>query len=259
MASTKFNKEITIEETRDMLIKLKTPAMAGSFLKLATDPSCQNLTFVEAVYAMAAQELESRSEKRQERYLQRSGLREISVWNQVDIDKTIYTVERNLKERDLRRLLSCDWIYDANNVLISGATGTGKSWLLALLGKQACLSGYRTLYRGYRQLAELLSDAREHRETAQLRKQLNSYKLLIIDDFGGLNISDDLAADLLTVLEEREGTSSVAIASQDPFEAWHERLGSGKNADAIMDRLVNRSYRFMLGGTSLRERNKVEL
>lgn len=73
------------------------------------------------------------------------------------------------------------------------------------------------LYRGYRQLAELLSDAREHRETAQLRKQLNSYKLLIIDDFGGLNISDDLAADLLTVLEEREGTSSVAIASQAPL------------------------------------------
>ena len=74
-----------------------------------------------------------------------------------------------------------------------------------------------------------------------------------------MNLSRPTVRRYVNMLEEQEGTSSVAIASQDPFEAWHGRLGSGKNADAIMDRLVNRSYRFMLGGTSLRELNKVEL
>ena len=74
-----------------------------------------------------------------------------------------------------------------------------------------------------------------------------------------MNFSRSTVKRYVNMLEEREGTSSVAIVSQDSFEAWHGRLGSGKNADAIKDRLVNRSYRFMLGGTSLRELNKVEL
>ena len=244
----------TVEGCRKMLIELKTPAMANIFVKLATEPMYQQLTLVEGVDIMARAEIGSRSEKRRERYLQRSGLRELSVWNQADVTAAIYTPARNLREQDLKRLLGCEWISNAKNVLICGATGTGKTWLAAVLGKQACLSGYQTQYIRYAKLLELLADARQHCETATNRRNLNRNKVLIVDDFGTSSISDDLASDLLTVLEERESVSSVIIASQLPFQEWHSYLGGRRNADAIMDRLLNSSYKFELAGPSLRER-----
>lgn len=244
----------SVEIASQLLNQLKTPTMATSFVELATNPIHQNLTLVESVMIMASKELESRAEKRRERYLQRSGLRDLSVWNQADITKAIYEKERNLKEVDVRLLLSCDWLNCARNILICGATGTGKTWLAAVLGKQACIYGYQTQYYRYGQLLELLADARQHLETATFRRNLNRSKLLIIDDFGTSTISDDLASDLLTILEEREGNSSVIISSQLPFPEWHHFLGGSRNADAIMDRLLNTSYKFELAGPSLRER-----
>ena len=214
-----------VELCQDLLVQLKVPVMAEFLGKLANDPAHQNMTLVEAVATMASQELESRAQKRQERFIQRSGLRELSVWNQADVTKVILTKERNLKEQDLRRLMTCEWIDHGKNVLVSGATGTGKTWMLAVLGKQACIYGCRTQYYRYPRLLELLADAREHRESATFRRNLNRNKLLIIDDFGTSSISDDLASDLLTVLEEREGTASVVIGSQLPFNEWHHYLG----------------------------------
>lgn len=150
-----LNNTVTVESCANLLIQLKTPVMASTFVKLATDPAYQNMTLVEVVATMASRELESRDAKRQERYLQRSGLRELSVWNQADITDVIITKERNLKELELRRLMGCEWIDNGINVMISGATGTGKSWILAVLGKQACANGYRTQYYRYNRLLEL--------------------------------------------------------------------------------------------------------
>ena len=249
---------VTVELCQQLLVQLKVPAMANAFAKLATDPVHQNMTLVEAVATMASQELESRAGKRQERFMQRSGLRELSVWHQADVTNIIITKERNLKEQDLRRLMTCEWIDHGRNVLVSGATGTGKTWMLAVLGKQSFTFVARTQYYRYARLLELLADAREHRESATFRRNLNRNKLLIIDDFGTSSISDDLASDLLTVLEEREGTASVAIGSQMPFDEWHRYLGGNRNADAIMDRLLNSSYQFELEGPSLRERSALD-
>lgn len=247
-----------VELYQDLLVQLKVPVMANVLGKLANDPAHQNMTLVEAVATMASQERESRAQKRQERFIQRSGLRELCVWNQADVTNVILTKERNLKEQDLRRLMTCEWIDHGKNVLVSGATGTGKTWMLAVLGKQACIYGCRTQYYRYPRLLELLADAREHRESATFRRNLNRNKLLIIDDFGTSSISDDLASDLLTVLEEREGTASVEIGSQLPFNEWHRYLGGNRNADAIMDRLLNSSYQFELEGPSLRERSALD-
>ena len=161
-----------VELCQDLLVQLKVPVMAEFLGKLANDPAHQNMTLVEAVATMASQELESRAQKRQERFIQRSGLRELSVWNQADVTKVILTKERNLKEQDLRRLMTCEWIDHGKNVLVSGATGTGKTWMLAVLGKQACIYGCRTQYYRYPRLLELLADAREHRESATFRRNL---------------------------------------------------------------------------------------
>ena len=128
------------------------------------------------------------------------------------------------------------------------------AWCQLNRGRIRRLLGY---YR-YPRLLELLADAREHRESATFRRNLNRNKLLIIDDFGTSSISDDLASDLLTVLEEREGTASVEIGSQLPFNEWHRYLGGNRNADAIMDRLLNSSYQFELEGPSLRERSALD-
>lgn len=244
---------LTIDGIKALLAQLKMPAMAESFFELATNPIHGDLTMVECVGIMAWHEVDNRANKRQQRYLQRSGLRELSVFNQADIDKVITNTQRGFKLVDLKRYLTCDWIRTASNVLINGATGTGKTWLLALLGKQACMSSYQTLYCRFPQMMEMLTDAREHRESARFRRNLNRNRLLIIDDFGMDRVTPELAADLLTLLEERESNSSVAIASQLPFEEWHQYLGGNRSADAIMDRLLNSSYQVNLGGQSLRE------
>lgn len=244
----------TSDEVAQKLIRLKTPAFAACFKELISDPIYQDLTLLEAVDAMAERELQSRAAKRQERCLQRSGLRELSVWNQADPSKLICSESRHLKKSELQRLMTCEWIRDSHNVITSGATGTGKTWLLAVLGKQACLNGHSVLYLRYPQMLEKFVDARTHNETAELRHAWNNFHLLLIDDFGCSTIDQNLASDLLTLLEEREGIASVAIASQLPFEQWHQCLGAGLNADAIIDRLTNNSYHFTFGGNSLRER-----
>lgn len=247
----------TVAKVKEALGRLKMPTMADTFNELATNPTFQEFTLVECVNIMATKELEHRALRRQERYLQRSGLKELSVWNQADISHAICEAKRNFKERDLRRLLTCDWLRETSNLMIDGATGTGKTWILATVAKEACRQGFQTGYYRYPKLLELLADAREHRETATVRQNLNKNKLLVIDDFGTSSITDDLASDLLTIIEEREGNSSLAIASQVPFKEWHQCFGSGCNADAIMDRLLNTSYKIELAGQSMRERDDI--
>lgn len=246
--------KLSVETVKELLAQLKMPAMADSFVELATNPVHGDLTMVECVGIMAWHEHDNRAHKRQHRYLQRFGLRELSVFNQADIELLISNAKRGFKEVDLRRHLTCEWIRTASNVMINGATGTGKTWILALLGKQACISGFQTLYCRFPQMMELLNDAREHHESAKFRRYLNRNRLLIIDDFGMDQVTADLAADLLTLLEERKSKNSVAIASQLPYEEWHQYLRGNRSADAIMDRLLNSSYQMNLGGQSLRER-----
>ena len=137
--------------------------------------------------------------------------------------------------------------------MIDGPSGTGKTWMLTMLGKQACLGLLRVEYYRFSKFLELLAGAREGNQMNSLLEQFRRCSVLMIDDFGLSSVSSDAASDLLTVLTEREGRSSVAIASQLPFEEWLKSLGGGHSADAIIDRLLNTCYKFNLDGRSLSE------
>ena len=253
----KPNNYLSFEEIEAGLRKLKLSGMADTLRDVTDNPKFQGLNFEERLGMLVYHELEIRREKRTERCLQRSGLKTLEPFSQAQLSKLIKSRERNLDVELLERLMTCRWIEDGGkNLLINGPTGTGKTWVLSLLGQAACNRGIRVLYLRFNRLEELIEDAYRHSESAKFRHQLNAYQLLIIDDLGTYQMRPETGSALLAILDERIGNSSVAIASQLPFEEWHNFLGNNLNADAIVDRLFNSGYKMSLKGRSLRERKK---
>lgn len=250
---------MTLEELEAALKKLRLSNMAAALKEVAEAPQYQDMSFEKRLGILVYRELETRRSKRADRCLQRSGLKALEPFNQADWDKVIREKGRKLDTELIQRLLSCQWIKEGgHNLLIEGPTGTGKTWILALLGKIACEQGLSVMYVRCNRLVELIEDALKHSETATLRNKLNSNQLLIIDDFVADPFKPEITATLLAILDERIGNSSVAIASQVAFEEWHTALGSNHNAEAIIDRLFNDGYKIELSGRSLRERRKLK-
>lgn len=253
----KPNNYLSLEEIEEGLKDLRLSGMAKKLREVTDGPQFQGLNFEERLGVLVHYELEIRREKRTARCLQRSGLKTLEPFSQAQPSKLIKAQERNLDYELLERLMTCRWLEDGGrNLLINGPTGTGKTWVLALLGQAACMHGITVQYLRFNRLEELIEDAHLHSESATFRHQINSYRLLIIDDLGTSQLRPDTVAALLAILDERIGVSSVAIASQLPFEEWHQFLGNDRNADAIIDRLFNSGYKMTLAGRSLRERRR---
>lgn len=253
----KPNNYLSLEEIEDGLKKLRLSGMAGMLRNVIDNPQLQGLNFEERLGVLVHHELEIRREKRTARCLQRSGLKALEPFSQAQFSKLIKSKERKLDNELLERLMTCRWLEEGGqNLLINGPTGTGKTWLLALLGQAACKRGITVQYLRFNRLEELIEDAHLHAEAATFRHQINSYQLLMIDDLGTSQLRPDTVSALLAILDERIGVQSVAIASQLPFDEWHQFLGNDRNADAIIDRLFNSGYQMTLAGRSLRERRR---
>ena len=161
---------------------------------------------------------------------------------------------RNLSKIQLAELATCDWIRKAENMLVTGATGVGKSYLASALGHQACRNGLRTQYLNSQKLFRKLQlsrlDGTFHKEMEKMAKS----DLLILDDFGLHKLDDQQRLDLLEIIEDRHGKKSTLIASQLPVKAWYDIIGDATLADAILDRIVNQSLQIELKGDSLRKK-----
>ena len=143
--------------------------------------------------------------------------------------------------------------------LISGATGSGKSFLACAIGHQACVMGYKTLYLNLNRFTEKIMVARLDGSFIKLLNQLEKVKLLLLDDFGLAPLDQNTRLALLQILEDRYAKKSVVIASQLPIAKWHEYIGEPTLADAIMDRLFANAHRFELKGESLRKKSPSNL
>jgi DNA replication protein DnaC len=167
-----------------------------------------------------------------------------------DID---YRLPRGLKRAQIDQLRASAWVQQARNCLITGATGTGKTYLGCAFGHQACRDGYRTLYFYAPKFFRALQVAQVDGTQLGLLKKLARAPLIILDDLGITSTSPKQYRDLLEVLDDRHGQGATLITSQFPVDQWHAIIGDATVADAIMDRLIHNAYRIKLEGESVRK------
>ena len=161
---------------------------------------------------------------------------------------------RGVDKQTVNTLVSCQWIRDGTSVLVTGASGVGKSYLATALGYQACLMGYRVQYYNMSKLMEAVKMARIEACVPKFFERMAEADLVIIDDFGMRKLDGQQLLDFMEILEDRHGRKSTIIASQLPVVDWYEIMEKNKTvADAVMDRLAKTAYRFELKGESLRK------
>lgn len=167
-----------------------------------------------------------------------------------DID---YRHPRGLKRAQIEQLRASQWVQRHHNCLITGPTGSGKTYLACALGHQACRDGHRVGYYYAPKLFRELQNAQADGSLIKLLKKLARSALLLIDDFGVAAVAGKQYRDLLEILDDRHGVGATLITSQFPVNQWHEVINDATVADAILDRLVHNAYRLELKGESLRK------
>jgi DNA replication protein DnaC len=237
------------QTTLDQLEKLKLSGMARAYQGVLSIPVQDQPNLNQFIARLAEAELQERSNRKSELFMRQSKLRYNAA-----LDQVYCTPARNLTKEMLLTLAECSFIDRAENVLITGATGCGKSYLACAIGRQACSLGYRTYYYGISRLLEKLSQSKLDGTFVKILNQIEKTHLVIIDDFGlyPLDVTTRLA--ILQILEDRYGKKSVIIVSQLPTAKWYEYIGEPTIADAIMDRLSVNAHKIDLKGESLRKK-----
>lgn len=180
-------------------------------------------------------------------------LRRARLTQQAAIEDVDLRAARGLDRSVMTALSTCSWISGHHNLLITGPTGVGKSWLACAFGHKACREGHSVLYHRLTRLFTELSISRGEGRYLRLLKTLSEVQLLIIDDWGLAPLPGDQLRDLLEIMDDRHGRKSTLITSQLPIDHWHEWLGEATLADAIMDRLIHNAHKITLKGDSLRK------
>lgn len=242
------------EPTIDRLRSMRLDAMASAWSEQQGKPDVQRLSFDERFALLVDAEWLARENKRLAKALREAKLKLASA-SMEDIE---YSPKRELDRAQIRQLASCRWVTEHQNVLITGATGTGKTYLACALAQQACRKGHRAIYRRASRLFQELALARADGSYPRLLARLARADVLILDDWAMTNITDAERRDLLEVLEDRYGTRSTVITSQVPPKKWHEHIAEPTHADAICDRLLHNSHRLVLKGPSRRKNEEAE-
>ena len=239
------NLQVTISRMKE----LRLHGMAGAFQKSIESGSSDKFTIDEFLTHLVDAEWNDRNERKRERLTRAACFRYRSSMAEID-----YTEKRNLDKNLMLRLSDCRWITEGKDILITGATGLGKSYIGSALGHHACDQGYRVMYRSTGRLMGALKEGKRDGSYLKLLEKLFKSDVLILDDFG-LNTFDDKARlAMLDILEDRHGRKSTIILSQLPVASWHGLIGDSTIADAIMDRIVYGAHRIELKGESLRKK-----
>jgi len=237
------------EHTLDQLRRLRLDGMARAIEEQATSTAAAALSFDERLTMLVQREVDWRDDKRVTRLLKAARLK-VSAACIEDIN---WRASRSLDRALVATLAGGDWLRHARNLLITGATGCGKTWLACALAHQAARSGFSVLYVRAARLFDELQVAHGDGSFARRLTQLAKLDLLVIDDFAISPIGPAERSDLLELLDDRVGTHSTIITSQLPVKAWHTYLNDPTLADAILDRIVHSSHRIDLKGKSLRD------
>jgi len=233
--------------------ELKLFGMAHAFTQQIESAATGHLSFEERVGLLVDHEVTYRDDKRLRRLLTSAKLREPACMEDLD-----HEAKRGLDRSMVASLALCNWIRHGVNVVITGATGLGKTWIACALGNQACRHGLTVKFERVPLLLEELAIAHADGSFRRRITAIGKLDLLILDDLGINILTAERRADLLEVIEVRSGTKATVVTSQLPVKRWHDYLADGNPtvADAIMDRLVSDAHRIELAGESLRPKRR---
>jgi DNA replication protein DnaC len=232
----------------DKLLQLRLPAFREGLHQQMENPQYAELSFEERLLLLVDMECTRRLDSRTKRHLKLAEFPISAALEDVD-----FSPERGLERRLILELSQCNWIDKALNILISGATGTGKSYLACALGASACKLGYSVRYLHSARFLHALSMARKDGSYLSFLRSFSKIDMLILDDWMRDPIQLSAAQDLLELFDDRFGHSATIIVSQVPVSDWHVRFPDPTLADAILDRTIHNAYRLSLSGESQRK------
>ena len=237
----------------EQMKELKLNGMLDCYKAILEQPAHQTPSAHELMAILTQAEYQSRMHYRTLHYLRNAYLRYPAQMEEVECSE-----ERNLYKDQLLALLDCSYIRRAENILITGATGCGKSFMACALGNQACIMGHRVLYLNMNKFIEKITIAKLDGSFVKLLNNLAKIPVIILDDFGLMPLDQNTKLALLQMLEDRYGKHATIIASQLPIGKWYDYLNEPTLADAIMDRIVARASKFELKGPSLRNKKNTK-
>jgi DNA replication protein DnaC len=241
------------EPTHQKLIAMKLYGLAAAFQHYLDNTEKDQLSFEERIGLMVDREWQERQERKLTLRLTKAKLREPACMEDLD-----YRHPRGLDRSVIQKLATCQWISHHENIILTGPTGIGKTWIACALANQACREGYTASYARIPKLMHSLHIARADGSYDKILKRLSRTDSLILDDWGLIPMGDTERRELLEIIEDRHGRRSTIVTSQLPVEKWHDYIGEATIADSILDRLVHHSHRIKLKGPSVRATKSTE-
>jgi DNA replication protein DnaC len=237
------------EPTVEKLKAMRLDALAAAWIDQQGKPDIISLSFDERFAMLVDAEWLWRENRRLRRALKEAKLR----LGQACVEDIDFPAKRELDRAVIRQLATCRWVDEHQNVVVTGATGSGKTYLACALAHQACRKGHRAIYRRASRLTDELTLARADGTYARALTRLARVDVLVIDDWGHAPMRDQERRDLVEVLDDRIGLRSTVMTSQLPVAKWHDHIGDPTNADAICDRVLSSAHRIVLKGPSRRK------
>jgi DNA replication protein DnaC len=214
----------------------------------------EELCFDERLALMLEREITERENRRLKTRLKQAKLKQVACMESIDFKAT-----RGLSQSVMLALSACKWIKEHHNILITGPTGTGKTFLACALSHKACLEGYSAYYTRVPRLLHDILVSKSDGRYAKLMAQLAKYDVLILDDWGLSKLTDAHRRDLLELLDDRHNTKSTIVTSQFPVKDWYDMIGDPTLADAILDRIIHNAHKIHLKGESFRKQKSKEI
>jgi DNA replication protein DnaC len=237
------------EQTMTKLYAMKLNGIADGYEEQRQQPKMADISFDERLGMLVDRQWRWREER-----ALKTRLRNAKFKLQACIEDVDYRTSRGVKRAQINQLSSSEWVGYHQNMILTGPTGTGKTFLACALGQKACRDGYRVRYYVAAKLFRELSAAHVDGSFGRLSAKLTKTDLLLIDDWGMETLKESEYRDFLEILDDRQGAGATLITSQFPTKLWHDTIGNPTVADAILDRLVHNAHCIELEGESMRRR-----